>query len=149
MKPVQRDSFVTAVRRTIGSLPTGAPPRVLIVDDEPATVELLTDMLAAQGFRAMAAHSGREGIEMALAQRPDVIVLDLIMPGESGFDVVQRLRDHPWGRNVPILVFTGKDLSAEDRSRLFDGVQAIVPKDGPAELLSELARVCPPTARTA
>jgi PAS domain S-box-containing protein len=147
VKPVQRDSFVTAVRRTIGTLPAGAPPRVLIVDDEPATVELLTDLLAAQGFRAMTAHNGREGIEMALAQRPDVIVLDLIMPGESGFDVVRRLRDHPWGRNVPILVFTGKDLSAEDRGRLFDGVQAIVPKDGPAELLSELARVCPLTAR--
>jgi PAS domain S-box-containing protein len=149
VKPVQRDSFVTAVRRTIGTLPAGAPARVLIVDDEPATVELLTDVLTAQGFRAMAAHNGREGIEMALAQRPDVIVLDLIMPGESGFDVVRRLRDHPWGRNVPILVFTGKDLSAEDRGRLFDGVQAIVSKDGPAELLSELARVCPPTVRTA
>jgi len=149
VKPVQRDSFVTAVRRTIGTLPAGATPRVLIVDDEPATVELLTDLLAAQGFRTMAAHDGREGIEMALAQRPDVIVLDLIMPGESGFDVVRRLRDHPWGRNVPILVFTGKDLSAEDRGRLFDGVQAIVPKDGPAELLSELARVCPPIGRPA
>jgi PAS domain S-box-containing protein len=149
VKPVQRDGFVTAVRRTMGTLPAGAPPRVLIVDDEPATVELLTDMLAAQGFRAMAAHNGREGLEMALGQRPDVIVLDLVMPGESGFDVVRQLRDHPWGRNVPILVFTGKDLSAEDRGRLFDAVQAIVPKDGPAELLSELARVCPPTARTA
>jgi len=149
VKPVQRDSFVTAVRRTIGTVPAGAAPRVLIVDDEPATVELLTDVLTAQGFRAMGAHSGREGIEMALAQRPDVIVLDLIMPGESGFDVVRRLRDHPWGRNVPILVFTGKDLSAEDRDRLFDGVQAVVRKDGPAELLSELARVCPTAARLA
>ena len=147
VKPVQRDSFVTAVRRTMGTLPAGTPPRVLIVDDEPATVELLTDMLTAQGFRAVAAHNGHEGIEMALAQRPDVIVLDLVMPGESGFDVVRQLRDHPWGRNVPILVFTGKDLSAEDRGRLFDAVQAIVSKDGPAELLSELARVCPPMAR--
>jgi DNA-binding response OmpR family regulator len=149
VKPVQRDSFVMAVRRTIGTLPAGTTPRVLIVDDEPATVELLTDVLTAQGFRAMAAHDGREGIEMALAQRPDAIVLDLVMPGESGFDVVRQLRDHPWGRNVPILVFTGKDLSSDDRERLFEGVQAIVSKDGPAELLSELARVCPPMGRPA
>ena len=149
VKPVQRDSFVTAVRRTISTMPPGVSPRVLIVDDEPSTVELLTDLLTAQGFRTIAAHDGQQGIDMALAQRPDVIVLDLIMPGQSGFDVVHRLRDHPWGRNVPILVFTGKDLSAEDRAQLYDGVQAVVKKDGPAELLSELARVCPPSGKPA
>jgi PAS domain S-box-containing protein len=147
MKPVQRDAFVAAVRRTIGEIPEGVSPRVLIVDDEPSTVELLTDMLTAQGFRAMAALDGRQGFDMALAQRPDAIVLDLIMPGQSGFDVVRRLRDHPWGRNVPILVFTGKDLSPEERAQLFDGVQAVVKKEGPAELLSELARVCLPNGR--
>ncbi len=149
VKPVQRDSFVTAVRRTISTMTPGVSPRVLIVDDEPSTVELLTDLLTAQGFRTIAAHDGQQGIDMALAQRPDVIVLDLIMPGQSGFDVVRRLRDHPWGRNVPILVFTGKDLSAEDRAQLYDGVQAVVKKEGPAELLSELARVCPPSGKPA
>lgn len=149
VKPVQRDSFVSAVQRSIGELPAGATPRVLIVDDEPATVELLGGLLTAQGFGTMAAHDARAGIEMALAQHPDAIVLDLVMPGESGFEVVRRLRDHPWGRSVPILVFTGKELTVEDRARLFDGVQAVVQKNGPAELLSELARVCPPTGRAA
>jgi CheY-like chemotaxis protein len=61
----------------------------------------------------------------------------------TGFQVVRQLRDHPAGRNIPILVFTGKELTAEDRARLLDGVQAVVRKDGPAELLAELARVCP------
>jgi DNA-binding response OmpR family regulator len=149
VKPVHRESFMAAVRRTLGTVPIGVSPLVLIVDDEPPTVELLTDLLAAQGFRAIAAHDGQQGIDMALAQRPDAIVLDLIMPGQSGFDVVRRLRDHPWGRNVPILVFTGKDLSAEDRAQLYDGVQAVVKKEGPAELLSELARVCPPSGKLA
>jgi len=147
VKPVQRESFVTAVRRTLGTAPTEGSPRILIVDDEPATVELLTDLLTSQGFRTIAAHDARQGIATALAQRPDAIVLDLMMPGEPGFEVVRQLRDHSWGRNVPILVFTAKDLSAEERSHLYDGVQAVVAKNGPAELLSELARVCPPVER--
>ncbi|MGH7537028.1 MAG: response regulator [Gemmatimonadales bacterium] len=147
MKPVQRDGFLVAVRRALGTVAPGGTPSVLVIDDEPATVELLTDLLTSQGFRALAEPDGRRGIETALARRPDVIVLDLVMPGLTGFEVVQELRDHPEGRNIPILIFTGKELTAEDRSRLHD-VQVIVSKQGPAELLSQLARVCPPVERT-
>jgi CheY-like chemotaxis protein len=79
-----------------------------------------------------------------LTQRPDAIVLDLIMPGMNGFEVVQRLRDHPIGRTIPILIFTAKELSLADRAQLQESVLAVVPKAGPAELLNELARVCKP-----
>ena len=144
VKPVQRDGFVKAVRRAVGVLPAGSTPTVLVVDDDPAAVELVTDLLTSQGFRVMAAYDGHQGIAAALAQRPDVIVLDLIMPGLNGFEVVRRLRDHPIGRNIPILVFTGKELTVADRAQLQDSVLAVVPKERPAELLSELARVCPP-----
>jgi CheY-like chemotaxis protein len=144
VKPVQRDGFVKAVRRAVGVLPAGSTPTVLVVDDDPAAVELVTDLLTLQGFRVMAAYDGHQGIAAALAQRPDVIVLDLIMPGLNGFEVVRRLRDHPIGRNIPILVYTGKELTVADRAQLQDSVLAVVSKEGPAELLSELARVCPP-----
>lgn len=143
VKPVQRDDFVTAVRRSMGPTPAGYTPTVLVVDDEAPTVELLTETLNRNGLRAISATDGRTGVELALAHRPDVIVLDLVMPGMTGFQVVRQLRDHPVGRNIPILVFTGKELTAEDRARLLDGVQAVVRKDGAAELLMELARVCP------
>jgi PAS domain S-box-containing protein len=143
VKPVQRDSFVAAVRRSMGAIPIGHTPTVLVVDDEVPTVELLTETLNRNGLRALSATDGRTGVELALAHHPDVIVLDLVMPGMTGFQVVRQLRDHPAGRNIPILVFTGKELTAEDRARLLDGVQAVVRKDGPAELLAELARVCP------
>ncbi len=144
VKPVQRDGFVKAVRRAIGAIPPERTPTVLVVDDERSTVELLTDTLTTQGFRALGAHDGREGIAAALAHRPDAIVLDLVMPGLTGFDVVRELRDHPVGRNIPILVFTAMELSATDRARLKGSVQAIVPKEGPAAaLLHELSRVCP------
>jgi PAS domain S-box-containing protein len=143
VKPVQRDSFVAAVRRSMGAIPIGHVPTVLVVDDEAPTVELLIETLNRNGLRALSATDGRTGVELALAHHPDVIVLDLVMPGMTGFQVVRQLRDHPAGRNIPILVFTGKELTAEDRARLLDGVQAVVRKDGAAELLAELARVCP------
>ncbi len=147
VKPVQRDGFVKAVRRAVGVLPAGSTPTVLAVDDDPATIELVTDLLTSQGFRVTAAYDGHQGIAAAVTQRPDVIVLDLIMPGLSGFEVVRRLRDHPIGRNIPILVFTGKELTEADRAQLQDGVLAVVPKEGPAQLLNELARVCPPGSK--
>ena len=144
VKPVQRDSFVESVRKAVGTLPLGRTPTVLVVDDERATVELLTDTLTTQGFRALGAFDGREGITAAVTHRPDAIVLDLVMPGLTGFDVVRELRDHPAGRNIPILVFTAKELTASDRAHLKDSVQAIIPKEGPATaLLNELSRVCP------
>jgi PAS domain S-box-containing protein len=144
VKPVQRSPFVDAVRRAIGPIAAERTPTVLVVDDERATVELLTDTLTTQGFRTLGAYDGREGIAAAVAHRPDAIVLDLIMPGLTGFDVVRELRDHPVGRNIPIVVFTAMDLNDSDRARLKGSVQAIVAKEGPAAaLLNELSRVCP------
>ena len=137
-----------AVRRAVGVLPAGSTPTVLAVDDDPAAIELVTDMLTSQGFRVTSAFDGQQGITAALTQRPDAIVLDLIMPGLNGFEVVRRLRDHPTGRNIPILIFTAKELTVADRAELRESVLAVVPKQGPAELLSELARVCTPGWRT-
>ncbi len=114
---------------------------VLVVDDEPSAVVLLTDMLKTQGFRVLAAHDGRRGVAVALAERPDLIVLDLIMPGLTGFDVVQELREHPETRDIPILIFTVKDLSGEERERLRGSVQGVVTKGAAGVLLRELARV--------
>jgi CheY-like chemotaxis protein len=112
-----------------------------VVDDEPPTVELLTDMLRTQGLRVLAAYDGRQGIVMARAERPNLIVLDLIMPGLTGFDVVQELRGHPETREIPILIFTVKDLSAAEREQLRGSVQAVVTKGAAGALLRELARV--------
>ena len=140
VKPAQRGDFLAAVRKAI-AVTKGEPQTVLVVDDEPPTVELLTDMLATQGFLVLAAHNGREGIALARAKRPDLIVLDLVMPGLTGFDVVQELRKYPESREIPILIFTVKDLSPEERERLRGSVQAVVRKGAVGDLLRELARV--------
>lgn len=141
VKPANPVNFLAAVRKAIASTDSEEGQTVLVVDDEPPTVELLTDMLRTQGLRVLAAHDGRRGIALAQAERPNLIVLDLIMPGLTGFDVVQELRAHPATREIPVLIFTVKDLTAEERERLKGSVQAVVTKGAAGVLLRELARV--------
>jgi PAS domain S-box-containing protein len=141
VKPANPINFLAAVRKAIAGTDSGEAQTVLVIDDEFPTVELLTDMLRTQGLRVLAAHDGRQGIVLARAQRPNLIVLDLIMPGLTGFDVVQELREYPETREIPILIFTVKDLSAEERDRLRGSVQAVVTKGAAGVLLHELARV--------
>jgi signal transduction histidine kinase/DNA-binding response OmpR family regulator/HAMP domain-containing protein len=141
VKPANRDEFVAAVRKAVAGTQAADRPTVLVVDDEPPTVELLSDMLTSQGFRVLAAHDGQQGIALARAERPDLIVLDLVMPGLTGFDVVRELRQYPESRQIPILIFTVKDLSPEERQRLRGSVQAIVTKGALGDLLRELSRV--------
>jgi PAS domain S-box-containing protein len=141
VKPANPVNFLAAVHKAIVGTDSGEAQTVLVVDDEPPTVELLTDMLKTQGLRVLAAHDGRRGIALARAERPSLIVLDLIMPELTGFDVVQELRRHPETREIPILIFTVKDLSAEEREQLRGSVQAVVTKGATGNLLRELARV--------
>jgi CheY-like chemotaxis protein len=143
VKPLNRSDFLAAVRRVFARTGSKAAPTVLVVGDEPPTVELLTDMLGSQGYRVLSAPDGRRGIEVARAERPDLIVLDLLMPETTGFEVVRELRMHPESRGIPILIFTVKDLSPEEHERLRGCVQAIVTKGATGDLLRELARVRP------
>jgi PAS domain S-box-containing protein len=141
VKPANPINFLAAVRKAIAGTDSAEAQTVLVVDDEPPIVELLTDMLRTQGLRVLAAYDGRQGIALARAERPNLIVLDLIMPGLTGFDVVQELRVHPETREIPILIFTVKDLTAAEREQLRGSVQAVVTKGAAGMLLQELARV--------
>jgi PAS domain S-box-containing protein len=91
---------------------------VLVIEDDPLTLDALENALLRKGYRALRASNGMEGVEMAQRDSPDLIVLDLVMPGINGFDVADRLRDGNASVNVPILVLTSMDLSAADRARL-------------------------------
>jgi CheY-like chemotaxis protein len=114
---------------------------VLIIDDEPALVELLTTTLLREGFRILQAHNGRRGVELARIHHPDVIVLDFIMPEINGSQVVEQLRATPRTRDIPILIQTGTVLKEEERHRLAGHVQAITYKTERGSLLAELSRL--------
>jgi len=91
---------------------------VLLIEDDPLTLAALENALLCKGYKALRASSGVEGVEMARRVSPDLIVLDLVMPGMSGFDVAEQLGDENIAANIPILVLTSMDLSAENRERL-------------------------------
>jgi len=96
----------------------GTGNTVLVIEDDPRTSAALENALRCKGYRALRASNGKEGVEMAQRNAPDLIVLDLVMPGMNGFDVAEQLGQEHAGANVPILVLTSMDLSAADRARL-------------------------------
>jgi CheY-like chemotaxis protein len=114
---------------------------VLIIDDEPALLELLTTTLLQQGFKVLRAPNGRRGVALATSYHPDVIILDFTMPEFDGAKVVEQLRAHPRTKDIPILIQTGTVLNEEERQRLAGHVQAITYKTERGSLLAELERL--------
>ncbi len=101
---------------------------VLVVDDEPQVLTLLSDILEKEDFVVYTANGGEEAIITAIRDEPDLIVLDLMMPGVSGYDVVDKLKEHPVARNIPVVIFTAKDITTEDKQRLGDNIDKIIRK---------------------
>ena len=85
-----------------------AMERLLIVDDEKDFVETLAERLEAKGFGVIKAFDGKEGLEKALAEKPDVIILDVMMPVMSGYDVCRKLKLDENFKDTPILMLTAK-----------------------------------------
>lgn len=141
-KPFAREELVAALSGLVEARPNGAPARVLVVDDNVQAVELVAAMLETEGYRVLRAYGGAEAIEAARSARPDLVILDLMMPQVSGFEVARALRESEHTARIPILVLTAKDLSAEDHARLKDNVSATLAKSSfsRAELLTELRR---------
>jgi CheY-like chemotaxis protein len=102
--------------------------KVLVVDDDPNAVELIAIRILGLGGTIQRAYGGREAIDTARLELPDLIVLDLMMPEVDGFDVVKALHERPDTARIPILVVTAKQITAEDRTTLNGYVTTIVEK---------------------
>lgn len=111
--------------------------RVLVIDDE-ADVRLLYRVnLRHAGFEVLEADDGDRGIDAALEHLPDAVVLDLMMPGADGFEVLRVLRAHPDAEEVPVLVLTA-DARSEDHRRCFQlGADEVITKPFVPEALTE------------
>ena len=141
VKPVNRRQFIDALDRVMPNGNFAGNKLALVVDDDAEAVELATDVLRQRGFEVLQAFGGSDGLALALDRLPGLIVLDLSMPGMSGFIVAQQLRANPRTRHTPILVSTALDLSSAEREALLHHVQTIVPKSGPGGILEALERL--------
>jgi len=91
---------------------------ILVVDDDPKAVEVIAAFLPAPVYAIVRAYGGREAINLAQRLRPDLILLDLMMPEVSGFDVVEALQRNTDTASIPILVVTAKQITALDPAAL-------------------------------
>jgi PAS domain S-box-containing protein len=128
-KPVSRQELYDSLAE-LGLFPPphGGSLKVLVVDDDPKVVELVAVRIADEAITVLRAYGGREAIEMARREFPDVIVLDLMMPDVNGFDVVDALQQRPDTARIPIMVVTAKRITAEDRAKLNGFVTTIMEK---------------------
>ena len=111
--------------------PAARPPsstRVLVVDDDPDVRAVLGRMLDKAGYRVVEAEHGRAALARIAEARPDLILLDLMMPEMDGFDFLDELRRGEGARGIPIVVVTAKDLTADDHRRLNGSVERILQK---------------------
>jgi CheY-like chemotaxis protein len=102
--------------------------RVLVVDDDPKAVELVAVRIRRMASEVFRAYGGREAIEVARRELPDLIVLDLIMPDVDGFEVVRALSDDPATAGIPVIVVTASEITPNDRVRLDGDVASVIRK---------------------
>lgn len=101
---------------------------VLVVDDSPTDTHVLTEMLKKNGFDVITAASGEEGIETAKAQKPDLIVMDVVMPGMSGFEATRSITRDPDTSGIPVIICTTKDQETDKAWGLRQGAKDYVVK---------------------
>jgi PAS domain S-box-containing protein len=128
-KPISRQElYESLVELGLFPLSRGQTLKVLVVDDDPRAVELVAVRILGLASVVLRAYGGREAIDLARQEQPDLIVLDLMMPDVNGFDVVQALIERPETARIPILVVTAKQITSEDRAKLNGYVTAIMNK---------------------
>jgi len=131
-KPIGMIELTRALERW--GLPTGAGNReektILIVDDEPGILEMHARIAQAQSaaYRVLRARDGREALELIWRERPDLVLLDLMMPELDGFGVLEAMRKGDTTRDIPVIVLTGRVLTERDMARLNRGVATVLSK---------------------
>ena len=132
VKPIDRQQLVQLMVRfdlmADGKVAKKMPANLLVIDDDAQAVSLVKAILKPYNVRVSSVDNARAGIEQALRNKPDLVILDLVMPGVDGFEVIAALRRDKDMSRVPILVHTAKTLTPEDRQRLEGKVESIVEK---------------------
>lgn len=103
-------------------------PNVLIIDDSPTEVHVYQTILERNGFVVDVARNGEEGIAKAEAQQPDLILMDVVMPGMNGFQATRHLRNNAVTESIPVIIITTKDQETDKVWGLRQGAQDYIVK---------------------
>ena len=147
-KPIDQHTL----QRMMGRFRRSArPTRILLVEDDALQRELMCEWLVGEQWTVHEAGNGREALALLRANKPDVILLDLMMPEMDGFQIVAALQEEPLWRDVPVIVITARDLSAKDRERLNSGVHSVLLKNAfrPDELVERIRQLTRTKSATA
>jgi CheY-like chemotaxis protein len=125
LKPFDRE----AILATLAHIPPHQG-RLLVVDDDPQVEDLVRQLLEGEPYEIAAVKDGQEALEAIAEKRPDVILLDLLMPRMDGFGVIDRLQQDPQSRQIPVIVLTAKALTATERVTLDQTVRTVIQKRG-------------------
>jgi len=139
-KPIDRERLNALVQRF------RAPARgakILLVEDDPVQRERARAWLEPQQWIVREAANGREALKSIRKERPDLILLDLMMPEMDGFQLVAALQQESGWRDIPVIVITAMDLTAADRARLNSGIESVLVKDSfePGDLVDRIRRL--------
>jgi signal transduction histidine kinase/CheY-like chemotaxis protein len=139
-KPIDREQLHRLVERFRAQ---AQPTRVLLVEDDSFQRERMHAWLESQRWVVQEAANGREALDRLQQSKPDLILLDLMMPEMDGFQVVATLQKEVGWRDIPVIVITALDLDAKDRDRLNSGVQSVLVKETfqPADLVERIRRL--------
>jgi adenylate cyclase len=139
-KPIDRERLHRLVGRFLSST---SPTRILLIEDDPVQRERVRTWLAGRQWIMREAADGREALARLQEEKPDVILLDLMLPDMDGFAVVAALQKEAGWRDIPVIVITSRDLDEKDRERLNSGVQSVLLKETfrPADLIERIRRI--------
>jgi signal transduction histidine kinase/DNA-binding response OmpR family regulator len=142
IKPIRKPALLETIRKHLPP-PSGDEAAILLVDDDPGTLELLEETLRSAGYETQSVRSGARALEVLSSKVVSAVLLDLLMPGMDGFEVIRHVRKEATLKELPIFVMTGKTLAEEEIALLGGETQALFHKNGSwrQQLIVEVGRV--------
>jgi PAS domain S-box-containing protein len=142
IKPIRKLALLETIRKHV-PFQSGDDEAILLVDDDPKTLELLEETLRSAGYETQSVRSGPRALEVLSSKHVSAVLLDLLMPGMDGFQVIRHVRQEPTLKELPILVMTAKSLSPDELDLLGRDTQALLQKNGSwqQQLIVEVGKV--------
>ncbi len=142
IKPIRKPVLLETIRKHVPAQ-SDEDEAILLVDDDPRTLELLEETLRSAGYETESVRSGARALEVLSSKLVSAVLLDLLMPGMNGFEVIRHVRQEPTLKELPIFVMTAKSLTGDELNLLTRETQALFHKNGSwqQQLLVEVGRV--------